>query len=143
VRRLRGVSRNTSTAPTRLGSKPVQGLLARLGPRFRHRGCQDAAARPITSDRHNLGLLFRPDGAMVGSRILWWMGPGITAKLTSVRVKQLRLILAAAYPWKGRADFGVKSPSRRPNAKCLNGPESIKRSASSEKSARAAGLCQV
>jgi hypothetical protein len=78
---------------------------------------------PITSDRHNLGLLSRPDGAMVGRGILWWMGPGITAKLMSVRVKRrIRLILGAAYPWKGRADFGVKSPSRRPNGtKCLNG----------------------
>jgi hypothetical protein len=50
------------------------------------------------------------------------MGPGITARLTSVRAKrQISLILAAAYPWKGRADFGVRSPSRRPNeTKCLN-----------------------
>jgi hypothetical protein len=73
------------------------------------------------------------------------MGPGITAKLTSVRVKQrMRLILGAAYPWKWRADFGVKSPSRRPNGtKYLNGPESIKQAASSEKTARAAGVCQA
>jgi hypothetical protein len=56
------------------------------------------------------------------------MGLGITAKLTSVRVKRrIRLILGAAYLWKGRADFGVKSPNRRPNGtKCLNGLESIK-----------------
>jgi hypothetical protein len=73
------------------------------------------------------------------------MGPGITAKLTSVRVKQrMRLILGAAYPWKWRADFGVKSPSRRPNGtKYLSGPESIKQAASSEKTARAAGVCQA
>jgi hypothetical protein len=73
------------------------------------------------------------------------MGPGITAKLTSVRVKRrTRLILGAAYHWKGRADFGVKLPSRRPNGtKCLNGPESIKLAASSEESVRAAGLSQA
>jgi hypothetical protein len=105
------------------GAEPVQGFLAGLSPRFRQRGCEDAAAGPITSDRHNLGLSSRPDGAMAGRGILWWMGPGITAKLMSVRVKRrIRLILGAAYPWKGRADFGVKSPSRRPNGtKCLNG----------------------
>jgi hypothetical protein len=71
------------------------------------------------------------------------MGPGITAKLMSVHGKRrIRLILDAAHPCKGRADFGVKSPSRRPSGtKCLNNKESAKLAASREKSMRAAGFC--
>jgi hypothetical protein len=64
----------------------------------------------------------------------------------SVRVwRRLRLILGGAYRCKGRADFGVKSPSRRPSGtKCLNSLESIKQAELSEKSVqRQAGSEEV
>ena len=134
-----------SITSTAAGAEPAQELPARLiiSPRSRQQGCQDTAAR----SHLNATIWDCCFGQTVQWRgeVLWGMGPGITAKLMSVHVKRrIRLILGAAYPWKGRADFGVKSPNRRPSGtKCLNRLGSIKQAASCEKSVRADELSRA